>query len=114
MKVTKSWADKHRHTLELAYKNAPFFKQLAPLVKGRDERADKQELLSDVNIIFLKGIAESLRLKTLIVKDEIYLTEGTRMERLLAIAGAAGADRYLSGPSARDILTSPCSRPLAL
>jgi len=62
----------------------------------------------------LKGTAEFLRLKTLIVKDEIYLTEGTRMERLLAIAGAAGADRYLSGPSARDILTSPCSRPLAL
>ena len=49
----------------------------------------------------MKGIAEFLRLKTLIVKDEIYLTEGTRMERLLAIARAAGADRYLSGPSAR-------------
>ena len=26
VKVAKSWADKHRHTLELAYKNAPFFK----------------------------------------------------------------------------------------
>ena len=101
VKVAGSWADKHWHTLELAYKNAPFFNQLAPLVKGWYERADKQELLSDVNIIFLQGIAEFLRLKTRIVKDDIYLKEGTRMERLLAIARAAGADRYLSGPSAQ-------------
>jgi hypothetical protein len=66
------------------------------------ERADKEARLSDVNLIFLHGIAGLLGLKTRIVRDTAYPTQGVKTERLLGICRAAGADRYLSGPSARN------------
>lgn len=100
--VRVPWADKHWRSLELAYRPAPFFDHFAPVVKGWYESADKQALLSDVNAIFLNGIASLLGLKTHIVSDAAYPSEGVKTERLLGIARAAGADRYLSGPSAKE------------
>jgi len=102
VEIEKPWADKHWRTLELAYKRAPFFEQLAPTVKGWYERADKETRLTDVNAIFLEGIAGLLGLKTRMVRDAAYPGPGAKTERLLGIARAAGADRYLSGPSARE------------
>jgi hypothetical protein len=101
VEIEKPWADKHWRALEIAYGRAAFFAQLAPTVKGWYERADKQVLLTDVNAIFLRGIAGLLGLKTRIVSDAAYPAQGVKTERLLGIARAAGADRYLSGPSAR-------------
>jgi WbqC-like protein family len=102
VEIEKPWADKHWRTLELAYKRSPFFEQLAPTVRGWYESAGKQPRLTDVNAIFLHGIAGLLGLKTRIVGDAAYPAAGTKTERLLAICRAAGADRYLSGPSAKD------------
>jgi hypothetical protein len=99
--IEKPWAEKHWRALELAYKRAPFFEQYAPAVKRWYELADKKALLTDVNAIFLKGICETLGLKTRITRDSAYPTQGVKTERLLGIVRAAGADRYLSGPSAR-------------
>jgi hypothetical protein len=99
--IEKPWAEKHWRALELAYKRAPFFDQYAPAIKRWYERADKKALLTDVNIIFLKGICETLGLKTRITRDSAYPIKGVKTERLLGIVRAAGADRYLSGPSAR-------------
>jgi hypothetical protein len=101
VEIEKPWADKHWRALELAYKGAAFFEQLAPMVKGWYERADKQSRLTDVNAIFLHEIAGLLGLKTRIVRDTAYPARGTKTERLLGIAQAAGADLYLSGPSAQ-------------
>ncbi|QHO78272.1 hypothetical protein ACH79_42500 [Bradyrhizobium sp. CCBAU 051011] len=101
VEIEKPWADKHWRALELAYKRAPFFEQLAPTVKGWYERADKLARLSDVNTLFVAGIAELLGLTTRIVSDSAYPAQGEKTERLLAICQAAGADRYVSGPSAK-------------
>jgi WbqC-like protein family len=101
VEIEKPWAVKHWRALELAYKRAPFFEQLAPTVKGWYERADSQTKLTDVNAIFLHGISGLLGLRTRIVGDAAYPSAGVRTERLLGIARAAGAERYLSGPSAR-------------
>ncbi len=86
----------------MAHKRTPFFEEFAPAVKAWYERADKEARLTDVNLIFLQGIAGLLGLKTCMVRDTAYPARGGKTERLLAIARAAGADRYLSGPSARD------------
>jgi hypothetical protein len=102
VQIEKSWADKHWRTLELSYKRTAFFDLYAPTVKSWYERADSQPRLTDVNEIFLRGIAGLLGLKTRIVRDAAYPADGTKTERLLAIARAAGADCYLSGPSARE------------
>jgi hypothetical protein len=104
VEIEKPWADKHWRAIELAYRRTPFFEQVAPTVKDWYERSDKQARLTDVNAIFLRGIAGMLGLKTRIVGDAVYAVQGVRTERLLEIARAAGADRYLSGPSAKSYL----------
>ena len=101
VEIEKPWADKHWRTLELAYGRAAFFDRYAATVKQWYERADKETRLSAVNETFLRGIAGLLGLTTRIVRDDSYPAGGASTERLLAIARAAGADRYLSGPSAR-------------
>jgi WbqC-like protein family len=107
VEIEKPWADKHWRAIELAYRRAPFFEPLAPTVKGWYERAGQQKLLTEVNAIFLHGIAAQLGLRTRIVRDTAYPAAGAKTERLLAICRAAGADRYLSGPSARDYFDEP-------
>jgi hypothetical protein len=102
VEIEKPWAEKHWRALELAYRRAPYFEQLAPAVRNWYERADTQQRLSDVNVIFLHGIAELLELKTCIVGDATYPATGAKTERLLAICLAAGANGYLSGPSAKE------------
>jgi WbqC-like protein family len=104
VEIEKPWADKHWRTLELAYKRAPFFQQYAPAVKGWYELADKKTKLTDVNAVFLSGICGTLGLKTRITRDTAYPAHGVKTERLLGIVRAVGADRYLSGPSARTYL----------
>lgn len=102
VEIEKPWADKHWRALELAYKRAAFFEQFAPMVKGWYELADKKTRLTDVNVVFLSGISGLLGLKTRMTRDMAYPAQGTKTERLLGIVQAAGADHYLSGPSARD------------
>ena len=107
VEIEKPWADKHWRALELAYKRAPFFDRTAPTVKSWYERADGERRLTDVNEIFLRGIADLLGLKTRFARDRAYPAEGAKTERLLAIARAAGADRYISGPTAREYFDEP-------
>jgi WbqC-like protein family len=104
VEIEKPWADKHWRALELAYRRAPFFAQLAPTVQGWYGRADAEKRLTDVNEIFLRGIADLLGVTTRIVRDASYPGEGARTERLVAIARGVGADCYLSGPSAKAYL----------
>ena len=101
VEIEKPWAEKHWRTLELAYRRAPFFASLAPRVRGWYVRAAKETLLTEINAIFVREIAELLGLRTRIVRDTEYPGQGTATERVLAIARAAGADHYLSGPSAK-------------
>ncbi len=101
VEIEKPWTERHWRALELAYRRAPFFEALAPTVRSWYERADKEKRLTDVNALFLREIANLLGLGTRIVRDTGYPSHGGKTERLLGIARAAGADRYLSGPSAR-------------
>jgi hypothetical protein len=105
--IEKPWAEKHWRTLELAYRRAPFFEMLSPRVRAWYEQADKQTRLTDINELFTREIAGLLGLKTHIVRDTVYPAEGAKTARLLAIAQAAGADRYLSGPSAKAYFEEP-------
>src|SRR5215472_14314483 len=62
VEIEKSWAEKHWHALELAYRRAPFFGEVAPVVKGWYERAEDKLRLTEVNEIFLRAIADLLGL----------------------------------------------------
>jgi hypothetical protein len=101
VEIEKPWAEKHWRTIEHAYARAPFFPTLGPVVRGWYERAAKEALLTEVNAIFLQEIGGLLGLSTRLVRDGAYPAEGAKTEKLLHIVQAAGADRYLSGPSAK-------------
>jgi hypothetical protein len=107
VEIEKPWADKHWRAIELAYRRAPFFEHFAPMVKAWYEGAEQERLLTHVNTIFLKGLADALGLKTRIVRDTTYPAAGAKTERLLAICRAAQADHYLSGPSAKNYFDEP-------
>ena len=102
VEIERPWADKHWRALELAYRRAPFFEQFAPPLKQLYERADREIRLTDVNELFLREIAGLLGITTRIVRDIAYPAVGAKTARLLGIAQAAGADHYLTGPSARE------------
>jgi WbqC-like protein family len=101
VEIEKPWAEKHWRALELAYRRAPFFEALAPTVRNWYERADREKRLTAINVLLLREIASLLGIGTRIIRDTAYPVQGAKTERLLDIARAAGADRYLSGPSAK-------------
>ena len=104
VRIAAPWAEQHWRSLELAYRRAPFFDSYAPLVRGWYERAESLDLLTDVNLLFLREISQTLGITTRIIRDSVYEATGAKTERLVAIARAARASYYLSGPSARAYL----------
>lgn len=104
VEIEKPWAEKHWRAIELAYRRAPSFERVAPTVRQWYERAAKERRLTDINALFLREVASVLGLRTRILRDTEFPAEGAKTARLLGIARAAGADRYLSGPSAKSYL----------
>jgi hypothetical protein len=104
VEISEKWADRHWSIVEQAYKRAPFFEKYAPIIRRWYEAADTTTRLSEVNLIFISGIAAQLGIATRITSDLMYSFEGARNARLLGIIRAAGADRYLSGPAAKSYL----------
>ena len=102
VEIEKPWAEKHWRALELAYRRAPIFRDTgtdcARLVRAsrQGEAADgRQRALSCAKSqVFCGSTLGSSATPPIPPK-------GTKTERLLGIARAAGADRYLSGPSAK-------------
>jgi len=107
VQIEKPWIEKHWRAIELAYRRAPHFSAMAPRVRGWYERAARETLLTEINVIFLREIAALLGLGTQFVRDTAYPVHGSRTERLLTIIQAAGAHTYLSGPTAKTYLDLP-------
>jgi len=104
VEIERPWAEKHWRSIELAYRRAPFFEMFAPAVQGWYELAEKETRLTEINILFLRELARLLGLPTRMVRDTAYAATGIRTERLISICRAAGADCYVSGPSAKAYL----------
>jgi hypothetical protein len=98
-----SWPERHWTTLRHAYGRAPYFEEYAPKIEALYSEADDPRL-SAVNHRFLRGICAVLGIDTPITWSMDYATTGTSTERLVSLCVDAGADTYLSGPSARAYL----------
>ena len=103
------WPAKHWKAIVQNYSRAPFFEEHA----GRFERLyatldDRR--LTLINRRFIDAICDSLGISTPISPSVAYPAEGGRSERVLSLCRAAGATRYLSGPSARNYLDSELFR----
>lgn len=100
---TQDWAKKHLSTIRQAYARAPFFKDVLPLVEGLFSK--RHERLVDLTVETTIALAEALGItRTRFVRSSELGIEGGKTERLVRLCRHLGADRYLSGPSARDYI----------
>lgn len=105
MQISNSeWAEQHWQTLSQEYARAPFFKEYRDYFADLYEQAAKLQLLSEINVLFLKEICHLLEIKTQFVSSaDFALTEG-KTERLVGLCKRVGASTYISGPAAKDYI----------
>lgn len=102
--VTNShWGIKHWQTIRGNYAKAPFFKIISPELE-EFYTTTRLSNLSDINTYLLKKVCTLLGIKTRISNSADYDLHGDPTERLVGLCKQVGADRYLSGPSARAYL----------
>jgi hypothetical protein len=102
--VDVRWQQKHWTTVQQAYARAPHFKRYRAFFEdvylGR-----RWDTLSDLNQYLIKSIAaEHLGLAAEFADSRQFPTSGKKLDRLMELIAKVGADRYVSGPSARSYI----------
>ncbi|MFI5024045.1 MAG: WbqC family protein [Alphaproteobacteria bacterium] len=105
----RDWAEKHWRTIVANYRQAPHFDEYGKRLAVFYERCAGVELLSEINLLFLRGIAELLDIRTpfrlaIDCVPQAEMDTMTPSARLAAVCQAAGARRYLSGPAGKNYL----------
>jgi hypothetical protein len=103
----REWNRKHWTSIIQSYGRAPFFKQYADGLAGYYHQP--YEYLADLTIDLTIHLAGLLGISNtrFVRASTLEGIEGTRTDRLIQIIKKVGADRYTSGPSARDYLDEP-------
>jgi hypothetical protein len=97
-----AWARKHVGTLKQFYAKAPHLHRYLPALEEMLER--RWTLLVDLDLAVTGLICGWLGLERRMLRASALGISGKQSERLLALCQHAGAQRYLSGDSARDYL----------
>jgi hypothetical protein len=97
------WQTTHFRSLYYAYKPAPFFGQLLPLLEDT-YHGPRWHSLSALNRHLIERIARLLGVTTRFVDSKDFELVPDRIERLIHLLRQLGADTYVSGPSARHYL----------
>jgi len=89
------WKEKHKKTIQLNYKKAPFFDEIFPLYT---QEIDRSSTLLELNINLIEAIATYLNINNQRLKlSEILSTFGQKTDLIIDICKATDADIYLSG-----------------
>lgn len=97
------WNKKHWNTIVTNYGKSPNFKKY----KGRFESLYLEmetDLLSEINLQFIKSINEVLGIDTEIIDSRELDLSGDKNERLIDAVKKVGGELYLSGPAAKSYL----------
>jgi len=97
-----NWKHKHLQALLTNYGRAPCFKKHIDFFKEAYSR--NWEFLVDINLHFIRYIAEALGIKTETILSSQLDVKTTGTQRLIDITKKVGADTYLSGPGGREYL----------
>lgn len=98
------WATRHWRSLRRSYARAPWFDRYEHELDALYIGAGTDNRLSAVNYRFLAGLCGLLGIRTPLTWSMDYAVDGDRTARLVAICRQAGANLYVSGPSARAYL----------
>jgi len=104
VEIAEPWAEKHWRSLEMSYRKAAGFERTVAAGLKEAFKIDGERLLSDVNRKLLQWVCDHLDIKTPLTNSRDYGGAGAKSERLLQICLGAGADKYISGPSAKAYL----------
>ena len=97
------WQEKHWKSLQLNYSQASYFKEVSEWLEPI-YRSGQHRYLSALNRTLIEAICDHLNISTTISNSWDYsLCEG-KSERLVNLCQQAGADAYLSGPSAKNYI----------
>ncbi len=99
----KDWQELHFKTLWLTYKKAPYFNQLEPVLEHFYHEREWQNL-SELNQYTIRYLSNWLGLDCKLTNSSDYPLEGDRVLRLVNLLAHVKADKYISGPSAKDYL----------
>ncbi|MCX7890837.1 MAG: WbqC family protein [Burkholderiales bacterium] len=98
------WQKRHFESLRHSYSRAPYFRDYEPFL--REVYLERRwNNLSALNQFLIRRIAEEfLGIRTLFAQSTEFNAPGRKADRILALAKAAGATTYLSGPAAKAYL----------
>jgi hypothetical protein len=101
----KKWQNAHWSKIKQSYKKAPFFKQYADFFEDF-YMAEQRTNLSDLNQYLIEHISKEFLGSKAEFSDsrKFANTHLSSSDRVLDIVKSAGADVYVSGPSAKDYL----------
>lgn len=104
-----TWSMTHRRAIEHAYRRAPYYDAVAGWLEALLAEAAEERHLARINETLLRAICQRLGLNVsfrrcvdLLNREAMRAMDPT--ERLVTLAEAAGASRYLSGPAAKAYL----------
>ncbi len=98
------WQERHLKTLTHAYKSAPYFAQIEPLLQ-EIYKSVTWSMLSDLNRFCIAAISNMLGFQTTFLSSRRLNLSGGRVERLIGMLRQIGADEYLSGSNAKAYLS---------
>lgn len=101
MVADSSWAVSHWQKIRSVYRRAPHFQQYAEDIEALYLKAKEVRRLSEINRLFLNGVARLLGLRANLKWSTDYPSTDGKTERLVQLCKSAGAQRYISGPAAR-------------
>lgn len=99
-----TWRKKHWNTIVHSYNKAKYFSRYKSLFEGLYLEQEERKL-SLINFSFIEAVCEVLGIDTKLSWSTDYTAKSeNKTERLVEICKKAGANQYLSGPSARDYM----------
>ena len=99
------WRRKHWRSIELAYKDFPFFADHAPFF--RDLYTREWTGLSDLNEAAIRYLLEAFGIRVPFHRARDLAPEGKATDLVLDLCRRLGADAYLSGIHGKDYLDVP-------
>lgn len=101
--ASNNWGAKHAKTVALAYGRSRCFREFWPLFEPLYMRGHEKSL-SRINFDFVSTVNRILGIATRLTWSDDYRLIGDRTERLANLCKQAGADEYITGPSALDYM----------
>ncbi|MFY0592628.1 WbqC family protein [Roseivirga sp.] len=97
----KNWVEKHWKSLVHNYSKAPYFEDYKILVNEWYREAFHCDTITDVNMVFLKGIGEFLGVKAKFLFSRDFNLVDDKTERLVAICQELNGTDYYTGSAAK-------------